>query len=81
MSLEHPMTVTIFPLLVDKEVRLKDILSPTQWDQINEKGELESDEIMFGVLLQKRCFPVMYLYFLFLLDFSKNRSRGLHVNP
>lgn len=37
MSLEHPMTVTIFPVLVDKEVRLKDILSPTQWTRLMKK--------------------------------------------
>lgn len=37
MSQKLPMTVTVIPVLVDEEMRLKDIISLTQCDQINKK--------------------------------------------
>lgn len=37
MSKKLPMTVTVIPVLVDEEMRLKDIISLTQCDQINKK--------------------------------------------
>lgn len=58
MSQKHPMTVTGIPVLVDEKMRLKDIISPTQCDQINKKAKLKPDENMFCILLQKRYFTI-----------------------